>query len=472
VADPEAIDRLVAKVRIDDGFIAWINGVEVARFNVPPGPAAFNSVAQGTIEPTWTTNALPAPSGYLKAGANVLAVHLLNRPITSSDIFFDLALESATDRIPPAISQASPAAGQVSELRALTVRFTEPVQGVSAEDLLVNNQPAESVSGTGDARTFAFAQPPFGTVDITWAEGHGISDLADPPNPFAGAGWSYLLRDDLAPFLAESLPAQGLAVRSLSQIVLRFSEPVSGVDAADLLIDGSPASAVQARANNTFAFDFLLAGPGAVAVTFQPGHGIADLAGNPFAAVAWTVTVNPALPVSDVIVSEFLASAESAAGLKDEEGELQDWIELHNRGSDSVRLAGWSLTDDPEEPALWVFPDVSLAAGGRLVVFASGKDRRPTGAGARLHTSFKLAAEGEYLALFNADSPRVPVSEFSDYPVQRNDHSYGLDTSGNLRYFQTPRPASPMAPAPFWAWRRNRRRMPAAATWRRPLTLF
>lgn len=440
VSDPGSLDRLVAKARVDDGFVAWINGVEVARFNVAAGLPAFNGVAQGTIEPTWVTNSLLPSSGYLKAGTNVLAVHLLNRPITSSDIFFDLALESASDRVAPTLANIVPPAGAVSELRSVTLRFSEPVQGVSAEDLLVNNQPAVSVSGAGDTYTFSFPQPPFGMVDITWTEGHGIADFADPPHPFAGPDWSYQLRDDVAPFVVEALPAAGMVVRSLSQVDLRFSEEVLGVDAADLLVNGSPATNLQGRANNSYSFFFPPAPAGLVSIAFNSGHGIVDLAGNPFAATTWTATVNPALPLSDAIISEFLASAENAAGLKDEDGELQDWIELHNRGSNTVRLAGWSLTDDPDEPALWIFPDVTLAPGARLVVFASGKDRRSTAVGARLHTNFKLGNDGEYLALFNGDSPRAAVSEFSDYPPQRDDYSYGIDASGQWRYFQ---PATP-----------------------------
>ena len=89
------------------------------------------------------------------------------------------------------------------------------------------------------------------------------------------------------------------------------------------------------------------------------------------------------IQAGQVIISEFLTSAESTAGLRDEDGELQDWIELYNSGSTAVDLAGWSLTDDPDEPSLWTFPSVSIPAGGRLVVFASSKDRKSTAAGAR-----------------------------------------------------------------------------------------
>src|SRR5688572_28197714 len=47
----------------DDGFIAWINGVEAYRYNVPAGQRAYNTSATGAItEPAlWTeVNVLPA----------------------------------------------------------------------------------------------------------------------------------------------------------------------------------------------------------------------------------------------------------------------------------------------------------------------------------------------------------------------------------------------------------------------------
>src|SRR5262245_36922498 len=92
--------------------------------------------------------------------------------------------------------------------------------------------------------------------------------------------------------------------------------------------------------------------------------------------------------------------AANATGLTDEDGDTEDWIEIHNPGSTPVNLGGWTLTDDPARPDRWSFPQVTLGAGRFLVVFASGKDRRPTALGARLHANFKLDRNGEYVGLF------------------------------------------------------------------------
>lgn len=76
---------------------------------------------------------------------------------------------------------------------------------------------------------------------------------------------------------------------------------------------------------------------------------------------------------AEVVISELLASNDN--GLQDEDGDTSDWIEIHNATSSAVSLAGWRLTDDPDNPAKWTFPATNLPPGGFLVVFASGKNR-------------------------------------------------------------------------------------------------
>jgi hypothetical protein len=153
------------------------------------------------------------------------------------------------------------------------------------------------------------------------------------------------------------------------------------------------------------------------------------------------LVVSP-LSGASVQLNEFLASALNDTGLRDEDGQLQDWIELYNAGPD-VNLEGWSLTDDPNQPQQWVFPAVTLGGGQYLVIFASGKDRRPVDGG-NLHLNFKLRIDGEYLGLFNLAGDSAAVSELSPgFPVQRANYSYARDNTGKWVYFQKPTPGGP-----------------------------
>lgn len=147
---------------------------------------------------------------------------------------------------------------------------------------------------------------------------------------------------------------------------------------------------------------------------------------------------------ADPRISEVLAR--NATGRADNEGHRVDWIELHNPGPDPIDLRGWFLTDSPAHPAKWRFPTVSLPPDGRLLVFASGKDR--ANEGAELHTNFKLSAGGEYLALVRPDGHTVAQTFGAGYPPQFPDISYGPDPASpsEFRYFDPPTPGSPNGP--------------------------
>ncbi len=137
------------------------------------------------------------------------------------------------------------------------------------------------------------------------------------------------------------------------------------------------------------------------------------------------------LLAANVVINEILAN--NVAGAVDEDAAHSDWIELRNLDATAVNLQGWSLTDNATNPTKWVFPSVSIPAGGYLVVFASGKNRT---SGANLHTNFVLDSAGEYLGLFRNDLSAA--YQFAPaYPKQEADVSYGLDGS-TLRYFAKP----------------------------------
>lgn len=83
----------------------------------------------------------------------------------------------------------------------------------------------------------------------------------------------------------------------------------------------------------------------------------------------------PVHAADDPVISEFMAA--NSRTLADEDGDFSDWIEIHNPGATTLDLDGWSLTDDETDLDAWVFPPTAIESGEYLVVFASGKDRRP-----------------------------------------------------------------------------------------------
>jgi len=123
----------------------------------------------------------------------------------------------------------------------------------------------------------------------------------------------------------------------------------------------------------------------------------------------------------ELIISEFLANNRS--GITDEDGFPADWIEIYNPDRNAVSLRGYALTDDPERLNKWLFPEMTIMAGGHLRIFATDKDR--TTDSTQLHTNFKLRAQGEYLALVKSEGSEVAYDFGSAYPPQLEDISYG-----------------------------------------------
>lgn len=98
-------------------------------------------------------------------------------------------------------------------------------------------------------------------------------------------------------------------------------------------------------------------------------------------------------PDADKIkISELMVKND--ATLLDSDGEFSDWFELVNTSDSPVSLAGWRVSDS-EDKSGWSFPDVTIDAGGYLLVFASSKES----AGTELHASFSLS-EDETLYLY------------------------------------------------------------------------
>ncbi|MFT5109347.1 MAG: hypothetical protein ACI9UA_004994, partial [Pseudoalteromonas tetraodonis] len=159
------------------------------------------------------------------------------------------------------------------------------------------------------------------------------------------------------------------------------------------------------------------------------------------------------LEVSELIINEFMASNNGGASnnpngwypiANQVASTSEDWIEILNTGNSSLNLGGWFLSDDTTDLIKWSFPEpTNLAAGEFLIVYASGSGIPD--ANGNLHTNFRLASGGEYLALVRPSESIA--SEFgpggNDYPSQDEDISYGLhpNTSDEV-YFSSPTPGA------------------------------
>ena len=147
---------------------------------------------------------------------------------------------------------------------------------------------------------------------------------------------------------------------------------------------------------------------------------------------------------ASIIISEFMAGNNTTVVPNSVPGRFDDWIELHNTGPSEQDMGGWRLTNDPDGSDAWIFPAGTIApANGYLIIFASGNDN--PGSKDNLHTNFKLAKSGEYLALMTPDGSITSAfgPAGSSYPNQSNDVSYGIHpVTDNVVFFENPTPGA------------------------------
>ncbi|MEP4078786.1 lamin tail domain-containing protein [Haloferula sp.] len=218
--------------------------------------------------------------------------------------------------------------------------------------------------------------------------------------------------------LIYSFEADNVFITSGSTVNLSWNV---GGNATSLTLDGSD-----------------VAGTSGTAITVNSNTDYELVAANGNGTVTRTVSVR-VFEEGVPVINEFLAS--NSDGLTDIDGSSSDWIELYNPGTIPAPLLNFSLTDDETDLTMWSFPDVTMAPGSYLVIFASGESK--VNPASELHTNFTLNADGEYLALIKPDGTSIASEFVPSFPAQRNDVSYGLDQGSNIDgYFLTPTPGA------------------------------
>ncbi len=196
VTNVAASGSLLVEVAADDGFIAWLNGFEIGRTNMPQGEVPFNGRALASIAEPVDVHAffMTAGAARLREGTNVLAVQAFNWDPASGDFGVMAGLATTRDETPPVITAVEPFEGSsVAELTAIDAVFSEPVTNVTASALLINGAGAAGVNAMSTTRfVFEFPQPATGLVSVAWSSGQDIRDMAGnrfvPPGP-----WTYRL---------------------------------------------------------------------------------------------------------------------------------------------------------------------------------------------------------------------------------------------------------------------------------------
>lgn len=112
----------------------------------------------------------------------------------------------------------------------------------------------------------------------------------------------------------------------------------------------------------------------------------------------------------DIVINEFMASNDTTSTLTDAYGDHDDWIELFNKSSNTYDLSDVYLSDNPDIPQKWSFPEGTRIEAGEYLIIWADKDEDQEGN----HADFRLSKAGESILLSNADGSRIDALDYTE----------------------------------------------------------
>ena len=455
--DAARADQLQLVVEYNDGFVAYLNGVEVARRNAGPAKKliyhdqpAYNREVFSNTAPipttrlTETINLGPANIHLLPTG-NLFAVHLLNTNSSDPTFYWKANLQII---------------GTPAET---LVAFSEPWKYFPGVVEPSGNLYDPTLLSSGKLSVL-WGQPAFD--DLEWLSATGPIGAGGPQGiplqknlgiQVIGVTPSFYQRKLFTPGAAQV--ADALPLKLMVTYDDGFIAYLNGVEVARRRVgvpntftphDATADSDSTSTTSETILIDpankVLVNGPNVLAIQVHN-----------FAVTNSDIGINAALQTNagQVLVPgnttwKYLIGTDEPVPTPSEEEEDStpegpdssvDWLELHNNGAADVSLLNWRLSDDPAKNDKWVFSNVTIPAGGYLVVICDELDITAPAAGGYLHTDFKLDADGEFIGLYNASG--ASVSQISPmFPAQLAGYSYARDGGGVLRYSDLPTPGA------------------------------
>ena len=395
-------------VRYDDGFVAYLNGTEVARRNFT-GTPAWNSNADSAHDDSAAVNLemidISAYTNRLKGGDNILAIHGMNNSQTSTDLLISVQLtagesrtvgeflsDSATEYTGPiqltestrikarlrngttwsALNDVIFAVGPVAENLRITEIMFNPQDTGSPDD---PNREFIELKNIGTERLN------LNLVRFT----NGVDFIF--PSLELEAGQYVLVVKDVDAFSAlygDGLNIAGEYTGSLNNA----GERIELQDAAGQSVMNFQYSDGWYDITDGTGFSLTVEDPTAA----DPNQWNDKSAWRPSAAAGGSPGWDDAgqIPaLGEVVINELLAHSHA--------GE-PDWIELHNTSDETIDIGGWFLSDSPAD-----FMQYEIAAGttiepdGYIVFYEDLHFGNPDDPGC--HVPFALSENGETLYL-------------------------------------------------------------------------
>ncbi len=471
------VDRLLLRVKYDDGFAVYLNGQFLDDRNLD-GPPTWNDLADSHGDPqavVFEDLDLSDHIGLLRQGpSNVLAIHAVNTAANSSDMLMlpELVVgkrvdDPAASNIVYTLDGTDPrlAGGAV---HPAAVQYAGPV--ALGENAVVKSRVFEGGEWSALTEAAFFVHAPATAENLAVAElnyhPHNPTDAErEVDASFTDDDFEFLelvnvgelsidlvqlelsggVDLDFAGGRLESLaPGERvLVVRNEAAFEARYG---TGLNVAGAFVEsglGNGGDRIVVRYAGTPILDF----------TYDDGGdwpGRADGSGSSLELIDPAATDPAALldglswrsssefggtpgtagsgPDNRIVVNEVLANSGLAA---------DDAIELLNTTDDAIDLSGWLISDTNANYAKFTIPADTVLGGGEYLVYDE-RDFNPSGGvDPEQHPNdFALnGAEGEDVWLLAADAQGKPVSfvDHAEFPAAALGESYGRWPNGSGR---------------------------------------
>jgi len=443
--------NLALRVRYDDGFIAYLNGVEIARRNFEGQPIWISAAnAQNPdfdaieFEQIDVTEYLDA----LVPGANILAVQALNTSTTSSDFLFSATLGSAQITSGAGSAVVSPRAIQYVRPLTLSRSVRVAARALRGASWSALNEATFGVGPVAESLRISElmyhpTDPNAEYVELTniGSETINLNRVAFTDGirfTFPGVelvpGAYVLVAEDMAAFEAAygaNLPVVGPYVGKLSN----SGERIELQDATGAVIQSFTYCDDWYAITDGRGFSLTVKDPTGsdsldAAFAWRPSAGVGGSPGFDDAGIV------PELGA--VVINEILAATTPGGS---------DWIELHNTTDEAIEVGGWFLSDRARNPMMYEIAAGTVIQPKGCLVFREdttfGNADDPG-----CHEPFALSRNGETLYLHSgADGELTGYSVRQQFAASETVVTLGRHRKSTGRYdFVALGAATPGAP--------------------------
>ncbi len=400
-------DFMVLKIRYDDGFIAYINGVEVARRNFT-GTPEWNSSADGTHSDSeaviFESINISAFLDAIKPDNNILAIQGLNSTTVDSD--FLISAELTADKsissgdggsLPNVFQYTGPVTlDQSTHVKASIFRgdmWSSLNEAIFAIDPLAENlRIIEIMYNPYNPSTEYIELQNIGpeTINLNLAKFTNGIDFTFPSIELASNEYIVVVQDreafetrygtalNIAGQYTGRLNDAGERIKiedAIGQTILDFDYK----DGWRSITDGDGFSLTIINPTNTDPYDWNEKDSwrASAYLSGSPGEDDSGILPNPDA----------------VVINEVLAHSHADAA---------DWIELHNTTGTAIDIGGWFLSDSSSDLGKYrIDPGTVIAPDGYIVFYEDQHFRNIAAPGS--YQTFSLSENGERLYLSSAE---------------------------------------------------------------------